>query len=57
MSPFLIIIFLWVYDMTTRRESTRRVEEQVSNGGALTQGKQDPPQDNQDLSQEKNSSM
>lgn len=43
--------------MTTRRESTRRVEEQVSNGGALTQGKQDPPQDNQALSQEKNSSM
>lgn len=39
--------------MTTRRESIGRVEEQMSNGGALTQGKQDPPQDNQAFSQEK----
>ena len=45
MSPFLIIIFLWVYDMTTRRAATRRVEEEIENAGVSSQDNQAPPQE------------
>ena len=52
MCPFHITLLQWSWAMTTRRAPTRKVEEEIDNGGAPPKDNQTPPQGNQDPPQE-----
>ena len=45
MYPLILILFLWIYAITTRRATTRWVEEDTPNVGVPPQDNQAPPQE------------
>ena len=45
MDSLILILFLWIYSMTTRSATTRWVEEDIANAGVPPQDNQDPPKE------------